>query len=62
MLEGFQTRVIDSSKNSIVGGLEPRCPQLACGEGTGVVVQTAEVIFGLNLLELDGVGRGLLQG
>ncbi len=28
----------------------------------GVVVNAAKVIFRLNVLELDGVGRGLLQG
>ena len=28
----------------------------------GVVAQTAEMIFGLNVLELDGIGCGLLQG
>ena len=28
----------------------------------GVVAQTAEMIFGLNVLELDGVGCSLLQG
>ena len=35
---------------------------MACDEGVGVVVQTAEVIVRLNALELDRVGCGFLQG
>ena len=61
-MENFQTGAIDGSKISIIRGLEPSCPQLAGGEGVGVVVYVAKVIFRLNVLELDGVGCSLLQG
>ena len=35
---------------------------MASGEGMGVVVNAAEVIARLNVLELDVIVRGLLQG